>query len=289
MTNACYRSRICDWVYHVYNLYKHGFMAQSSTYPRSQSGMAGQPSHSLLRFCFAVSLLTSCFLLFSKSVGAIILPVQNITNLGVDGDCVAGRDWVGSNGYVASDCHQAIQRFLREELYRRGDEEVEFLAPRTAPLHTLPTVRTPRRYTVCTHILSSHIISTIATALLLPANTIRPASCTLVIAMLGSRAFPAGSIPNMPPRSLYPADTSNLPSIRNMALQLEDRCIDDDMIQYGGWQSVGSRNSIGVFLWSTLSVMNWRVGRAVNVVLDLKGLNETVVGEEFGGTALGIE
>lgn len=74
-----------------------------------------------------------------------------------------------------------------------------------------------------------------------------------------------------------------------MALQLEDRCIDDDMIQYGGWQSVGSRNSIGVFLWSTLSVMNWRVGRAVNVVLDLKGLNETVVGEEFGGTALGIE
>ena len=39
---------------------------------------------------------------------------------------------------------------------------------------------------------------------------------------------------------------------------------------------MGTRDSIGVFLWSTLSMMNTRVGRAANGILDIAGVNETL-------------
>ena len=57
-------------------------------------------------------------------------------------------------------------------------------------------------------------------------------------------------------------------------------CIDDepDPFQHGGWRSVGTRQSIGVFLWSTNSPMDMRVGMATNRYLDLAGVNETLDG-----------
>ena len=61
--------------------------------------------------------------------------------------CVSLRDWVDI-GYIASDCRQAILRFIHEENYVHGDQEFEFLAPGTSPIHDLPTMATPRRYTV---------------------------------------------------------------------------------------------------------------------------------------------
>ena len=61
--------------------------------------------------------------------------------------CVTSRDWI-DNGYVKSDCTQAIERFIREENFVHGDQEFEFLAPGVSPIHSLPTLRTPRRYTV---------------------------------------------------------------------------------------------------------------------------------------------
>ena len=97
-------------------------------------------------------------------------------------------------------------------------------------------------------------------------------------------AFP-GALPGLAARSFYPADTSNFPSIRNAIIEVEADCIDNDRLQYGGWQLVGSRKSIGVFLWSTRSLIDLRVGRAAHTVLPpLRGLNETVVGEDFSGT-----
>ena len=97
-------------------------------------------------------------------------------------------------------------------------------------------------------------------------------------------AFP-GALPGLAVRSFYPADTSNFPSIRNAITAVEEDCIDNERLQYGGWQLVGSRKSIGVFLWSTKSLIDVRVGRAANRVLPpLRVLNETVVGEEFNGT-----
>lgn len=40
---------------------------------------------------------------------------------------------------------------------------------------------------------------------------------------------------------------------------------------------MGARQSIGVFLWSTLSSANRRVGAAANRGLDMPGMNETVL------------
>ena len=99
--------------------------------------------------------------------------------------------------------------------------------------------------------------------------------------MFSSSFFQGGYIPTLPTtRSYYPTDTSNYPDIRTAALELEGMCIDDepDPFQYGGWRSVGMRQSIGVFLWSTNSLMNRRVGRAANGFLDLTRINETVNG-----------
>ncbi len=97
--------------------------------------------------------------------------------------------------------------------------------------------------------------------------------------MFSSAFFPPGSIPYLPDRNYYPTDTSNYPDIRNAALSLETECIDDDRpgFQCGGWRSVGARQSIGVFLWSTLSSANRRVGAAANRGLDMPGMNETVL------------
>jgi len=62
--------------------------------------------------------------------------------------CVRQRDWAGNGGYVASDCQQAIRRLIHEEVFQHGDQEFEFIAPNAAPIHTLPIMRTPRRYGV---------------------------------------------------------------------------------------------------------------------------------------------
>lgn len=97
-----------------------------------------------------------------------------------------------------------------------------------------------------------------------------------MIAMIESPFFRGGVIPLLPEKKYYPTDTSNYPDIRNAVLNLEIDCIDDKSpgFQFGGWRTVGSRNSIAIFLWSTYSLMDKRVGEAVNSNVELPGKNE---------------
>ena len=81
------------------------------------------------------------------STAAIFQPAQNVSDLLSASVCVPSRDWIDT-GYVASDCQEAIRRFIHEEVFVQMDQELEFLAPGVDPFHTLPTVLTPRRYTV---------------------------------------------------------------------------------------------------------------------------------------------
>lgn len=81
------------------------------------------------------------------STAAIFQSSHNVSNVGFDFDCVPTQDWLNT-GYVASDCQQAIRRFIHEEVFVHGDRELEFVAPGSAPLYTLPVVQTPRRYAV---------------------------------------------------------------------------------------------------------------------------------------------
>jgi hypothetical protein len=93
--------------------------------------------------------------------------------------------------------------------------------------------------------------------------------------MLSSPFFLPGSIPLLPEGPFYGADTSNYPYTRDVAQALVESCMDDYDPQCGGWQSVGGRYSLGVFLWGTLSVMDRMVGRSVN--------------GHFGGGGFGLE
>ena len=96
---------------------------------------------------------------FFRLVSAIAISdtVHNISDVGIEFDCVPTGDWI-STGYVASDCRQTIRRFIHEEVFHM-DEELEFLAPGSAPIHTLPTIETPRRYSVGLSTLPMHLIS----------------------------------------------------------------------------------------------------------------------------------
>ncbi|MCJ1455608.1 hypothetical protein MMC28_005963 [Mycoblastus sanguinarius] len=175
--------------------------------------------------------------------------------------CVRRTDWTGT-GYVANHCQDAVIRLVGDEVNVYGPQEFEFLAPNTAPIHALPIMPTPRRYAV--------------------------GSCALVIAMLSAPFFPPGSIPMLPAEPFSPTDTANYQYIAAVAQSLIEACIDDYSPQCGGWQSVGGRNSIGVFLWATLSVMDRRVPRGVNAGVDGTVANGTIeLGNAINFTGLG--
>ena len=83
-----------------------------------------------------------------KTINGSLAQVAQIqSSVSVDGDCIDWREWL-SNGYVASDCQQAIRLFVLDEVLTHMDKEFEFLAPGATALHTLPTMQTPRRYTI---------------------------------------------------------------------------------------------------------------------------------------------
>ncbi|KAL2042404.1 hypothetical protein N7G274_004896 [Stereocaulon virgatum] len=153
--------------------------------------------------------------------------------------CVGSSDWLGTR-YDREDCQQAVERLVTAEVSVHDQREYEFLAPHASPIHAIPTMRTPRRYT--------------------------GGACTLVIAMISS--FPQGTIPELPSGLYYPADITNYKEIVRAAYNIIDHCVKDDgrpTAQCGGWVKVGGRQSIGVFVWGTFSMMNRRVDPSVNV------------------------
>ena len=113
--------------------------------------------HHLLRnmavddFLFPLLIIFSSLALLLCAASSAVVDQSPSSSLNLDlsssFDCVSLRDWIGTN-YIASDCQQAIRRFIHEEVFVHMDHELEFLAPGASPLHTLPTVATPRRYTV---------------------------------------------------------------------------------------------------------------------------------------------
>ncbi|KAL2051203.1 hypothetical protein ABVK25_008450 [Lepraria finkii] len=165
---------------------------------------------------------------------------QNSSNPLVAPVCVHNNDWLGTR-YSHHDCQQAVQQFISDEVDAHDEREFEFLAPHAEPIHTLPTMLTPRRYT--------------------------GGACSLVIAMLSSSVFARGRIPELPPDLYYPADVSNYREIAVAAQNIVNGCVKDARSpqQCGGWINVGGRDSIGIFIWGTFSMMNRRVGLSVNV------------------------
>ncbi len=116
--------------------------------------------------------------------------------------------------------------------------------------------------------------------------------------MISSPFFPSGTLPELPSGRYYSADVSNFKEIAIAAQHLMRQCVGSGVEppeQCAGYIRVGGRESIGVFIWGTFSMMNYNVGPAVNSI-GANGTvevnrNGTVVGEEFviGGNGTLVE
>lgn len=96
--------------------------------------------------------------------------------------------------------------------------------------------------------------------------------------MIDSPFFPPSTLPGLPWGPFYPSDISNFVELSKAAHDVVARCP-------AGYVLAGDRQSIGVFVWGTFSMINRRVGPSVNGI-EVNGTVEvsgdgTLVGEEF--------
>lgn len=141
--------------------------------------------------------------------------------------CTKDYDWTGAM-YDPNDCLSAVERLEKTDLKFFKSIELEFLAPGATRRSSLPTIRTPRKYTVDT--------------------------CTLVIAMLST--LPPWSLPGQRRRRQphAPSDTSRFSYLRSISSWVDGTCLEAS--QMLGWCATGENYDIGVFIWSTASAMN---------------------------------
>ena len=141
--------------------------------------------------------------------------------------CTNDYDWTGAR-YDPNDCLSAVERLEKTDLKFFKSIELEFLAPGATRRSSLPTIRTPRKYTV--------------------------GSCTLVIAMLST--LPPWSLPGERKRRqpYAPSDKSRFSYLRSVSSWVDGTCLEGEHML--GWCATGENFDIGVFLWSTASLMN---------------------------------
>lgn len=60
--------------------------------------------------------------------------------------CTDNSSWIGT-GFSSIDCISAVQRLYNAEVRTFSDIDFEFLSEK-APARSLPSMRTPRKYTV---------------------------------------------------------------------------------------------------------------------------------------------
>ena len=86
---------------------------------------------------------------YLASTASLIQPTKT-RNLTVEASpnpiCVRDSDWLGTR-YGHGDCQGAVNQFISSEVQVRRGHEYEFLAPHARPIHDLPIMQTPRRYT----------------------------------------------------------------------------------------------------------------------------------------------
>ncbi|KAG7007613.1 hypothetical protein G7Y79_00009g027220 [Physcia stellaris] len=130
----------------------------------------------------------------------------------------------------------------RVELLKHGMNKFEFLGRGARPEYELPTMQTPRRYTVA---LKTD-----------PAQ----GQCTLIIAMLD--IFPVGQLPNAPKGPTYGTDIASFRDIELLASNINLHCV--VFRHSAGYRVAGEWDSLGVLLLSTESYENRVIPPGVN-------------------------
>ena len=94
----------------------------------------------------AVTLVLCC--MFSQLVAAAMIQTSNTTRLQASkGDCSASPDWIGLK-LVKEDCTGTVNKFYNIEVLQHRRVPYEFLGVDAEPEFKLPSMKTPRRYTV---------------------------------------------------------------------------------------------------------------------------------------------
>ncbi|KAL9129376.1 MAG: hypothetical protein Q9175_007309 [Cornicularia normoerica] len=177
-------------------------------------------------------------------------------NLTATKRCSSSQDWQ-AYGFLVEDCFTAIQRVYIEEVLRNPDEVYEFTATGTYPKTQHPRVRTPAQYTVSEY------------------HPVPPAS--------------AEPLPGPGAGGYSQYDTANFRDIHRAAKVVERDCLLPT--RRPGWDAVGARSSIGVFLWATDSLINDQVARRAALLHrppNLISLNASNIADNIDSTKSNI-
>ena len=193
--------------------------------------------------------------------------------------CTDNSTWIGT-GSTTVDCIGAVQRLYDAEVKPFSDTDFEFLSEK-APARSLPSMRTPRKYTVgkCQCSSQNRCLYTFRNS---SAKEFE-GSCTLAIVMLNF--FSNGELPGGVEGPFASRDVTSFYEIWQAAQQIEATCLmqksrpgwaaeglppfsrsDPDHATGAGVVCTqadihpsGGRESVGVFLWATDSLENRRV------------------------------
>ncbi|KAL6720329.1 hypothetical protein ACLMJK_002250 [Lecanora helva] len=180
------------------------------------------------------SLLGGLLLLLIHIDGALLnksLDILNSTKSGIlphTDHCDTSGHWE-AYAFLVEDCFAAIQQLYIHDTLRHADETFEFLARGARPRTQYPKVRLPGIYQI--------------------------SSCTLAIVMLDD--FKPSALPGGASFTTGASDTASFGSIWKAAKRVEDQCLLAS--RKPGWQPVGTKSAIGVFLWATDSDINHQV------------------------------
>ena len=135
-----------------------------------------------------------------------------------DAGCTKSADWVGHALPNEEDCAATLSMLYRIELLKHGMNRFEFLGRGAHPEYKLPTMQTPRRYTV-----GMHLPLFLCSGGLLLKTDSEQGKCTLVIAMLD--VFPDGRLPNAPKGPTYGTDIASFRDIELLASNINLHCV----------------------------------------------------------------
>ncbi|KAL8762421.1 MAG: hypothetical protein Q9184_001588 [Pyrenodesmia sp. 2 TL-2023] len=145
-------------------------------------------------------------------------------------ECVSAASWKAPS-FIKEDCYVAVQDLYKWDYRWQPDNLMTFFSGFVTHRTDL-TVHTPKRYVECVGIVK--------------------ATCTLALVTLNS--FGAFELPGRLRHGIQPVDKATYREVYQAARALEEQCVAPGGRPANvGWTVVGSRRSLGVFLWATES------------------------------------
>lgn len=177
-------------------------------------------------YCTATAIL--CSLIFNQLTAAAVIQRSNSTQLKGSGqECTSSPEWLGPK-LVVDDCAGTVNKFYNIEVLRHGRQQYEFLGVNAEPEFKLPTMQTPRRYTVGKSPKTDHRSKC-------NNNKRSLGACTLVVVMMN--VFKDGDLPDPPKGPFYDTEVTTYHDLHMAAVQVELHCV--VLRRSGGYEALG--------------------------------------------------